>query len=202
MYELNNAFRQEKNKSANSPIYLYTIHAYNGADSLHLAEYDADITFNAITYQKFPIKHDEIAENSGGEIDTVHVSVSNVNRLIQTYLEQYDFRGKKVTIKLVWKDKLDDPDAFMDFVFYIDTYTASEQSVDFTLSSKFDVLSVELPFGRYNRNYCRWKFKSIECGYVGAQVSCDKRRVTCRDVMENILRYGGFPSIPTTRVFV
>jgi lambda family phage minor tail protein L len=268
MYTLDSTFKSEKNKAANQPIYLYTIHdydslrisgiatststnhlvdteanfvvgdvgrtihntiddtyaiitainstiditlsknimangeTYNLETNLYLAEYDTDITYDGITYTRFPIKHDEIGENSQGEIDNFKVSVANVNRLIQGYLETYDLRGKKITITLVWANQLADIDANIKFIYYIDSYTASQDTVEFVLSSKYDILDLELPLGRYNRNYCRWKFKSIECGYSNGQSTCDKRKATCKTTMSNIARYGGFPSVPTHRIFV
>jgi lambda family phage minor tail protein L len=202
MYNQDSIFKSEKNKPANQPIYLYTIHDYDGSGTnLCLAEWDADIVYDGITYTKFPIKHDEIGENTQGEIDTFRVSVANVNRIIQAYLESYDLRGKKVTITLVWANQLNDTDANIDFIYYIDNYTANENTVEFVLSSKYDIIDLTLPRGVYNRNYCRWKFKSTECGYAGAQTTCDKRKATCKDTMSNIARFGGFPSVPTNRLF-
>jgi lambda family phage minor tail protein L len=202
MYSQDSTFKSEKNKQENQPIYLYTIEDYDGvSNNLCLAEYDTDITYDGVTYTKFPIKHDEIPENTQGEIDNIRVTVANVNRIIQAYLESYDLRGKKVTIKLVWANQLADTDAYIDFIFYIDNYVANQDAVVFSLSSKYDIIDLTLPNGVYNRNYCRWKFKSTECGYSGAQVTCDKRKTTCKNTMSNIARYGGFPSVPTGRLF-
>jgi len=196
-------FKTEKNAAENKPIYLYTIEDYDGASNdLTFAEYDSDVTYDGITYYKFPIKHEPISENSEGQVDALRVSVANVNRAIQAYLEAYDLRGKKVTIRIVWANKLDDADAHVDFILYIDTYSATETVVEFTLTSKMDLMDVTLPFGKYNRNYCRWKFKGTECGYSGSEASCDKRKATCETLMDNIARFGAFPSVPTNRIFV
>ena len=201
MYTLDSTFKSEKNKPSNQPIYLYSIEDYNGSVDLNLAEWDTDITYDGVTYTKFPIKHDEIGENSQGEIDNFRVTVSNVNRIIQAYLEGYDLRGKKVTITLVWANQLADLDANIKFIYYIDNYTATQDTVEFVLSSKYDIIDLTLPNGIYNRNYCRWKFKSTECGYTGAQTTCDKRKATCKTTMSNIARFGGFPSVPTGRLY-
>ncbi len=201
MYTQDSAFKTEKNKPSNQPIYLYTIEDYNGSVDLCLAEWDTDIIYDGVTYSKFPIKHDEIPENSGGVIDTLRVTVANVNRVIQAYLESYDLRGKKVTITLVWADQIADVDANIKFIYYIDNYTATQDTVEFTLSSKYDIIDLTLPRGVYNRNYCRWKYHSDECGKVGGPSTCDKRKATCKDTMSNIARFGGFPSVPTGRLF-
>jgi len=199
--DLSNTFRTEKNKQTNKPINLYTIKEYDGAADLRFAEYDSDVTYLGDVYSKFPLTHENISENTQGEIDHVTVTISNISRLIQGYLENYDLRGKKVIIRKVWANQLADPNAYTDSIYYIDSYTADENNVVFTLSSKFDVLDLELPARRYSRNYCSWKFKSSECGYAGVETSCDKTLQRCRE-LSNQIRFGGFPSIPTRRIFV
>ena len=202
MRTINATFKQEKNKEGNKPIFLYTVYDYNGAGSnLYFAEYDTDIVFDGITYQRFPITHEPIGENTQGEINTLRVIISNISRLIQAYLEQYDFRGKKVSIKLVWANQLADTDAYIEDAGYIDSYTADQENVSFLISSKFDVLGVELPLRRYSRNYCSWEFKSTECGYSGSETSCDKTLQRCK-ALGNQVRYGGFPAVPTRRIYV
>ncbi len=194
-------FKQEKSKKENSPVFLYIIENYDGINDLYLAEHDEDVVFNFVTYTRFPITHEFIGENNQGQIDQVKVRLANVSRLIQSYLEQYDFRGKKVIIRMVWKNQLSDPDAFMDDIFYIDSYVADQNTVEFTLTGKFDVLGLDVPSRRYARNYCSWKFKSIECGYSGAGTECNKTKQRCKE-LNNYQRFGAFPSVPVRRIYV
>lgn len=201
MRTVDSTTKSEKNKSTNQPVYLYSILDYDGSNDLHFAEWDADIVYNGITYIKFPITHEYVGENTQGEIDTVKIKVSNISRLIQAYLEQYDFRGKKVIITMVWANQLGDTDANIKHAFFIDSYVADENNVEFALSSKFDILDLQLPARKYWRNYCNWKFKSLECGYAGAETTCDKTLQRCRQLV-NQVRFGGFPSIPSQRIFV
>jgi lambda family phage minor tail protein L len=199
--EIDATFKQEKAKQENRPVFLYIIEDYDGSNDLYLAGYDEDVVYNAVTYTRFPITHEFIGENNQGQIDQVKVRLANVSRLIQLYLEQYDFRGKKVVIRTVWADQLSDPDAYIDDIFYVDNYTADQNNVEFTLTSKFDVLGVDLPARRYARNYCGWKFKSNECGYAGAETSCDKTQARCKQ-LNNYQRFGAFPSVPTRRIYI
>ena len=194
-------FKQEKSKQENRPVFLYTIENYDGSSDLHFAGYDEDIIYNSVTYTRFPITHEFVGENNQGQIDQVKVRLSNVSRLIQGYLEEYDFRGKKVIIRMVWRDQLSDPDAYMDDVFYIDSYTADQNNVEFTLTSKFDVLGVDLPARRYSRNHCTWKFKSAQCGYSGGETECNKTQQRCKE-LENYQRFGAFPSVPSRRIYI
>lgn len=196
------AFRAKKNAQTNQPIWLYTIYDYDGAAGvLRFAERKEDVVFDGNTYTAFPITHDQINESGTGEIDTVKVSIANVNRLVQSYIEVYDWRGKKVTITLVWADDLADANNKVEFDFYIDTYAADAQAANFTLLPKTDTLSHTLPTRIYSRNTCRWVFKSDECGYAGAETTCNKTQQRCK-ALANYQRFGGFPSIPTRQINV
>jgi lambda family phage minor tail protein L len=195
-------FIEEKNKDENSPIRLYTIEDYDGSSNdITLAENDEDVVFDSVTYTKFPIVCERISENTQGEIDYVRLILANVSQVIQGYLHSYDFRGKKVTITTVFRDHLDEPDAAIQDVYYIDSYIVDLKNVALTLTSKFDLLDVELPFRKYARTYCSWKFKSTECGYGGEENTCNRTLQRCRE-LDNVLRFGGFPSVPSRRMFI
>jgi phage-related protein len=194
-------FVAEKNKAKNEPIFLYKIYDYDGSNNLLLAEYDIDVTNPADReiYTRFPITHEFVSENTQGESSQVKIKIANVSRLIQTYLENYDFRGKKVDIYLVFFG-LNDLTDYIKHTFFIDSYTADENVVEFTLSSKFDVLDVTLPSRKYLRTYCSWKFKDANCQYAGAETECNKTLQRCR-TLANQINFGGFPSIPSQRLF-
>jgi len=199
--DVTESFKSEKAKKENSPISLYVLEKYNGVDDLCLAGWDEDIVYDGVTYSRFPIMHEFVGENTEGRIDQVKVRLSNITRLIQSYLEETDFRGKKAIIRTVWRDELSDPDAHLDEVFYIDNYTADEHNVEFTLTSKFDVLGTDLPARRFSRNYCLWKFKSLECGYSGEETACNKTKERCK-ALANYQRFGAFPSVPLRRIYI
>lgn len=202
MRTINSTFKTEKNKSSNQPIRLYVIEDYDGSGSkLYFAEWDADITFNGITYTRFPITIDSISENNRGAIDNVQLTVSNISRLIQSYLEDYDLRGKRVVIRTVWANQLADTNAVIEEAYYIDSYTADQANVTLMLRSKFDVLDVQIPLRRYSRNYCHWRFKGAECGYAGGEMTCNKTKSDCK-TRNNYSRFGGFPSIQSNPTYL
>jgi len=201
MRSLDSDFIAKKNAQENQPIFLYTIYDYDGSTDLFFTNYDTNITFDGQEYSRFPITHEFISENTKGQIDSIKVTLGNVSRLIQAHLENYDFRGLKVEIKQVFADLLDDPDAYIKHIYYVDSYTADQQSVEFNLTSKFDVLEVELPARKFSRNYCCWKFKSTECGYTGDETECNKTLARCRILGKNE-RFGGFPSIPSRAIYI
>ncbi len=201
MRNINDTFRTEKNSPTNKPIFLYKIYDYDGTNDLLFAEYDQSVTFNGEVYIAFPITHEFIEESGNQEIPQIKVRASNVSRYLQAYLEQYDLRGKRVDIILVWANQLNNPDVKIIDTYYIDSYSANEQDVEFTLTSKFDVLDVVLPSGKYLRTHCRWVFKSDQCGYTGSETSCNRTFQRCQE-LSNVARFGGFPSIPIRHLYV
>lgn len=187
-----------KNAQVLKPIFLYTLYAFDGTNNLNFASYDADVVFNGITYYKFPISHEQTSENSTGAIDQVKVKVSNVNRLMQSYLEIYNLKKKRLDITMVFADYLDNPANKITETFFIDSYTADQNAVELTLSSKLDILDVQIPARPFSRDYCSWKFKGTECGYTGGLTTCNRLKANCKE-RNNYLRFGGFPAIPQNR---
>ena len=195
-------FKQELNKPTNQPIVLYTVFDYDGSSDLNLAEDKANVTFDGVEYTAFPISHDSIDENSQGEINVVRLTVANISRLIQGYLETYDLRDKKVRIRLVWRNRLAFPADKIDFEYYIDSWTADQDNVQFLLMPRVSALGVKLPSRIYSRNYCQWThFKGTECAYAGAETECNRTKQRCKE-LDNYKRFGGFPSIPTKQLQV
>jgi len=224
-------FITEKNKAENQPLYLYVLYNYDGAGhNLYLAGREEDIIFQNQLYTQFPISHDEIGENTSGEIDAVKVTIGNISRLIQAYLEIYEIRGKRLDILTIFAN-LDEENGCLIDTYYIDSYTANEQDVVFTLTSKFDISSLTLPGRKYSRNTCPWIFKyqldqirysvatsvvyttsqkailnimldSLEgCQYQGTATSCAKTLNACR-ALGNQINFGGQPSVPSKGVYI
>jgi len=200
--DISSGFISEKNKLTNRPIYLYEIDCDNLPDEYkYLAEYDEDVVFGGKTYKAFPITHRVVSENATGRIDRLLVSVGNADRAIQYYLEQYDgLRGYKVCVLLVFADNLDDPDGYIEDVFYIDSVVATEEVIEFTLTSRLDILQVTLPRRRFLARLCQWKFKSAECGYTGSETECNKTFARCKE-LGNEHRFGGFPGVLGNRIY-
>jgi lambda family phage minor tail protein L len=202
---LNDNFKEQKNAQANQPIFLYSIIDYDSlGNDLNFAEYESDVKYptdGGTLYTRFPIKHEYTSQNVKGSIDQVTLTVANVNRLIEAYLLSYNLRGKQVKIKHVWAYQLADEDAYTEEIYYIDNYTTDVENAVFVLSSKFDVLDVTLPTRTYLRSYCAWKFGSTQCGHtIVGDETCNKTFARCR-VLANQIRFGGFPSVPSDKLF-
>jgi len=191
------AFISEKNKLTTSQvIHLYEIE-YSSGGSLYwqyLANYDQNVVFPASggqTYYRYPINHSAVSENREGQVDQVTISVANVDRVLGSQMEEYGgFRGRKINIKTVFANQLDDEDAYIQEKYMIDSGSVGEDACQLVCTSRMDVMEVVIPRCRF-LNMCRWQFKSTECGYVGEETTCNKSFARCRE-LENQERFGGF----------
>ena len=193
-------FITQKNAETNKPIHLYTVFNYDDASSdLTLCNDNANVTYDGVTYLRFVIEHESIDENVGGDIDAVELKIGNADRTISAYIQSYNWRGKKVSIKQVWRDELADTSAYDEDIYFIDNFTMDAGSVVFTLTSSFDIMEIQLPLRSYNRSYCPWVFKGTECKYAGGESECDRSWKRC-GVLANRLNFGGMPSVPGKRI--
>jgi len=170
-------FLTDKNLETNKPIWLYRINITDSPASgddgdIYFAEYNADVAYyetnsgvvTARTYLAFPISHGGITENTENRIDTLEVNISNVSREIQAFVELYDgLRGHKVTLRRVFATHLADSSAYVEDIYYIDSVTATAETISFRLTSRLDVLKVYLPRRRVLRNHCPWTYKGQGC---------------------------------------
>lgn len=160
---------------------------------LRYAEWADNISYGGDTYYAAPISSETITENMSQEIDQLSVKFGNVDRSFVHYLESHDgLRECKVTIKTVFADLLADDAAHTDDIFYVASSSMGQTWAIFLLKSKLSLLSVQLPNRRFYRDTCQWGFKSTECGYAGAETTCNHTTARCL-ALANLKRFGGFP---------
>jgi len=212
-------FVVEKNQQENVPIMLYEV-TIDDTHELDIAEWDVNVVYptsGGKTYLPFPITHESIPMNISGEIDACKVTVGNANQIIGGYLLANDgLRGNKVVMKLVFADLLADADAHLDNEFYIDGVIISETQAVFTLTSKLDLMQVQIPLRSFIRDFCPWPYKQDGCwllsggvysapsGFANTAIQCDKTLKGARGCAfhNNMLRFGGWPTMPARRIYV
>lgn len=147
-------------------------------------------------YTPFAWEFAELQENSDGSVPSWAVKVSNVNRAVESLLEEYGGGvGGSVTIYVVNGKKLNrEPD--LELPFDITGCTSDAQWVTFTLGAQSPF---RIMFGRhpYSADSCIWRFRSPQCGYGGGMPTCSFRlggSNGCR-AHGNQLRFGAFPGI-------
>lgn len=197
MKTLVTALTTEKNKldmpSAWLPLVTVEVSA---SEILRLVPNPTNVAFRGDTYVAFGLEIDEAVQDSKGGLHDLNISISNVTREISAYVELHELRGARVTILYVNSANLADPDAVVAEERYeiMSIQVKGSQFVSFTLGHD-RINQHQFPSGRFLRDNCRWIYKSLECGYSGGLVSCDKileGSNGCR-AHANVPRFGGFP---------
>ncbi|MCK4522083.1 MAG: DUF1833 family protein [Nanoarchaeota archaeon] len=152
------------------------------------------------TYIAFPFELDAKTDTSKGEIPSVQIKISNVNRLMQSYAEQSGGAvGSTVILRLVHSEHLDLADPEIEETFIITKVDTDNMWVYITLSLLNPFL-LGFPSQKFIKNFCRFKFKGTRCGYAGVAVTCDHTLTDCQS-KGNELRFGGFPAIPIGGIY-
>jgi lambda family phage minor tail protein L len=161
---------------------------------LRLARNPSDIEWNGNTYQRFPFELDEIGDSSKNEVPSVGIRIGNVTRAIQAFLEQYNgLTGAEVRILVVHSAHLDVATPEVSLTYQVVGCSADNQWVSLSLGASSPFMR-RFPQARLLLNHCRWKFKSTECGYAGAETTCSKSLGRCQQ-LANSPRFGGFPGV-------
>lgn len=222
----NQTFLSAKDQVYNaSPINLISVHIKGANATMFFCQYTdgQSITYfkpgtaEEQVYTPAPFRIGALHSNIEGRIDNLSLELTNINNLpgqnntISEFLHAYDgLRGCEVNVLKVFRGGLSDSDANMRDIYYIDSCSLDQSSAKFTLTSKFEVQGVTLPFRKYRRDQCQWTFNSEECNprnlnptitaAAAAGAHCRKTIASCDITYENVHRFGGFPSIPTRRV--
>lgn len=189
----------EKNKLATTSSWLPLIKVEISPEvTLLIVPNPAPIVFDSETYEPFPVEVGEVQQDTKGGLNDVQVILSNVDRTVTAFLETYEVRGRRVLVKYVNTSKLDDPSVFaLEEIYEINGAAVQERTATFVLGHE-QVLSHRVPAGRFQRDNCRWIYKTRQCGYTGTMVTCDQilnGPNGCR-AHNNVPRFGGFPLLP------
>lgn len=166
---------------------------------LNLVRNTVNITWQGTEYTAFPFEVDAVSNSGKGELPTVQLSLSNVTRIIQGYLEPLDGAvGSTIDMHVVNSEYLDEDSSSMDMSFVVLSVTMSVTKIVFTLGAP-SPLRRRFPLIRYIAGHCNWQFKSVECAYSGAATTCSRTFDYC-DTLGNTVRFGGFPGINSNAI--
>lgn len=193
MLTLSQASIIEKNKTATDGVWLMLVELETpSGEVIRLVNNNENITHKGHEYIAFPFSVEDISED-GKQLPNVKLSVSNVTGVIQGYLEdEKGLGGAKAHISII-NTNIKDVTEVEEF-FIVTGSSADSEWVVFTLGTDFS-FTRRYPPVRIMKDYCPFKFKSIECGYNGTETACNKTLGRCRE-LNNSLRFGGEPSIP------
>jgi len=183
----------------NIPIQFYIPDISNGADVPKV-------------YIPAPVSIEPIGTNITGEVLNMKIDITNVNKVIGSAVQRGEgLQGNRVIHFRVFNGYLDQGKEYcLTDIMYVDTTTITDKKVEFTLESRFNIVNLQLPQGTYSRNFCRWRYYSVEClgnqeeleldtlnFPISSLVSCDHTLIGPNGCMahKNTRRFGGFPGI-------
>ena len=206
MIPLSEATKKLKNQLYDSGVWLslLTLISKDGSVVINIVNNTEDVVFGSTTFTRFPCKLAEVKESNKGELPTVSLTLSNVDRAVQAYVEQDPDLGSgwSVHIDIVHTTALASGVAEVAYDFVSMGAVADEKSVVFSCGIK-NPLRQQFPRVKMFSNACQNTFKKGACTYSGSDTSCMKTLQACRDKFagQSKIPFFGFPGIPTTGLY-
>ena len=209
MRSLSQKLIEEKNRltSVYPWLVLLTIELNDDDNTVfRLVNNNEDITFEDNVYTRFSFELDPAKYSSGGDIRTLALRVSNINRLIQPKLEELGGGvNSTVTITVVNAGLLKESYTEIEETFSVLSTRVDTRWINFALGGP-SLLRQRCPLYRYIALHCRWQFDtvanpSIECNYrvdgdATGQTACDRTLTQCR-ARVNTDNFGGCVGLKT-----
>ncbi|MAT87191.1 MAG: phage minor tail protein L [Aestuariivita sp.] len=171
-----------------------------------------------IRYSTHPIQFGGIEISGSNKLPNPKLTVSNVDGVFTRLSKDYDdligFRLIRIRTFAKFVDKFGngttqssyDKDAHFtpDYWYFSRKTNENSLSINYELTSIFDVEGMSLPRRRMFSNFCPFEYRGPECTYPGANVAhaglpdgCPKTLQGCRERFGRNadLRYGGFPTV-------
>jgi phage-related protein len=189
-------------------VYIVASQSVTATEVFRLTNHPQPITIDAKTYDPYPFALGVRSSDSEGNIPSVQLSVSNIDRQIVRNLATADnLLGKTCTLRQVNTANLSSA-AWLETTLTIAGAVVTRAAIEFRLELP-NPHDIQLPQEVFLRDRCPWRFGSSECGFVITSTSstdCDKLLTTCttRGLEEltagrpqlHPLRFGGWPGLP------
>lgn len=187
----------EKNKLETPSAFLILLEVtLPDATKFYLTNNNEQVTFNAQVYTPIPFQLDPIKEQLQGQLQVVNLRISNVTRLMQSYLEATNGGiGSVVTLTVVNSAYLAESYSELTMTFDVVSCSTDINWVNFGLGAP-NPLRRRFPLHRYLPSNCRWvsNFKGAECAYAGIDSTCKGTYDDCL-LKANQVRFGGFKGL-------
>jgi phage-related protein len=198
----------EKNALASDGVWVILLEIYIPQldDYIRVCSNNEDMTWSSLLWQSFPFQMDEIGDTTKGEIPQFAIKISNIDGVVQSYIEEAD-GGVGSSVKLmIINTNIDSTTPELELNFTTRSTGVDSKWATFTLG-------VESPYtillgSRMIRTGCRFTgvnfsqngFKGSRCKYSGWETECNKTLTRCRE-LRNTLNFGGFPGIGIGNTF-
>jgi len=139
---------------------------------------ETKIQWKGNIYEPLPLLSSGYETNTTGQIAQPVLTVANIFGTFTDVIKDLeDLVGGKVTRRRTFAKYLDgepEADTLQEFpidVYYIERKTEETAlSITWQLNSVMDLEGLQLPRRVITQNHCLWRYRSSECGYVGAPV--------------------------------
>ena len=183
------------------PFRLFEFYLDSGTQ--YLTDLDRKVYWNGQMYLPFPIEFGDVKYSLSGIIDRISLGVSNVSRAFSALVMTESFRGRRLIIRRAVLDAngydiLPPVEVFSGLMDEIGGNIGKRNStIQVTATTDLAYWQTPLPKRQY-QGACEWaikgRFKGTECGYAGAETSCDGQWATCKSY-GNQNYFGGFRHI-------
>ena len=198
MITVASAITEAKNIHHDGPAFIWFAEFVRSAGVFwRLANWFDPVTYAGNVYQRGTFELSDISEDPG-TLTELQLTVPNVLGIAQGYLESDELLNQSMTLFCMTDTQLGAAAGAMSAPYYVQSAVANPKVVSFTLGS-WPLMQVQIPRDRYVRTKCRWVFKSDQCGFVGAETTCDKSLESAGGCSGRVNqpRFGGFPHILT-----
>lgn len=211
---LTQALIQEKNKVESAEAWLVLIDLIdpnNGLNNLYLVRNNEDVTVNGQLYQAFPFEISDVVETSSGSLPSFSLKVSNIDRVVQSYVERDANFGSGWTVKVKVVSTVDLNSA-PEIEFQALTLSVTCDKINATFNCGVgNPMMRQFPRQRYSSGFCQRVFNDGEgCTYaadgIGGHTSCNKTLDDCKVRFPNGrsnnrgLPYLAFKGIPSNAI--
>jgi phage-related protein len=191
--QVSSALRAKLFSAECQPLDLYELHLDSG-----IRYYSSEhITWEGHEYLPYVVDRSDV-RRSEREIDSVTVTLSNVDTAIAQLLLTEPIEGRRLIIRKIDRSVAGDSivlfNGLMDRPSRID-----EKTAQITARELLGSIDVEVPARVFSPS-CPWQFKGEECGYGGPETECNKSWARCQQ-LGNTARFGGFRFIPHSGVY-
>lgn len=175
-------------------LVLIELHIEDESEALRIVNNNEDITWSGNEYVAYPFTMSLPQQSNKGDLPSVMLSISNVTRALQPYVEEYNgCVGSMVRIIVVNAGLLEEDYSELTTELTIMSCTSSASDITFQLGAA-NPLQKKFPPDQYIASHCRFKFKGALCGYTGIGDVCVKTLDQCK-VYGNSARFGGHPGL-------
>ena len=189
----------EKNKLYNSSVYVVLVEIRLSTDSvIRLCNDSKDIEWQGFNWVAFPFDLGDLKDSDGGETQEITLSVSNVLRVMQSYIEQA--KGgvdTEVVLRVVNTETLDEAMPLVEEFFGVTETSIDNENISFKLGIGIP-LFLRFPERRFLKNFCEFEYGGMECAVKSAVLAqypiCNRTLPDC-EKRGNSRRFGGEPSI-------